>query len=110
VQGSNEETDLGARVEEIDALLEVGQFDDARQLLQPSPQDGDFVVLRLKLALYEGKLSLHAAMQALVQLIRDQPASEAARRLYDYASKRAFQTGISSVSHSHPPPARGTGD
>lgn len=89
----------------IDALLEGGDLDEARARLQePAAASDTFAVLRIKLGLLDGSLEPGHAMQRLIQLMRRDADWPGAKELYQHASQSAYQSGRSSVSHSHPPP------
>ncbi|MEB2311374.1 MAG: hypothetical protein OZ921_12265 [Sorangiineae bacterium] len=89
----------------IDRLLEAGDFEGAREALKSVPADDDaFVVLRVKLGLYEGSLPPGAAQQRLIQLMRRDAGVHGAKELYQEASNLSFRERQSSSSHSHPPP------
>lgn len=97
--------------EDVDQLLEAGDLDGARALLAAIQRDDDDVrVLKIKLALYDDSLSPGAAMQRLIQLMRQGRDIPKAKELYQEASNRAYQSRQSSVSHSHPPPPSEDGD
>jgi hypothetical protein len=88
----------------IDALLEAGDLDGARDALSVAGDDEGYAVLCIKLELYAGALPPGAAMQKLIQLMRRDAEWPGARELYQEASNLAYQSRQSSVSHSHPPP------
>jgi len=91
--------------EAIDALLEAGELDDAREALKHAAvSDERYAVVRIKLSLYDGSVESGPAMQALIQLMRRNADWPGAKALYQRASSAAFETRQSSVSHSHPPP------
>ena|SRR6187551_2348751 len=89
----------------IDALLDAGDLVSARAALATVP-DGDerFVVVKIKLGLYDGSLASGAAMQQLIQLMRRDENFPGAKALYQEASSVAWQARQSNVAHSHPPP------
>jgi hypothetical protein len=91
--------------DDIDQLLEAGDLDSARDLLDEKRGDDEsYAVLRYKLALYDGSLPPGAVMQKLIQLMRRDDKWPVAKALYDEASNRAYQTRQSSTAYSHPPP------
>lgn len=95
----------------INALLDAGDLDGARaQLGELTERDERYVVVRIKLGLYDGTLAPGAAMQQLIQLMRRDENFPGAKELYQEASRVAYQSRQSSVAHSHPPPPtrRGT--
>jgi hypothetical protein len=88
----------------IDALLTSGDLAGARAALSELTSDERFVVLRIKLGLYEGSLPPDAALQQLIQLMRRAGELPGAKALYQEAAEAAYRQRQSSVSHSHPPP------
>jgi DNA-binding NarL/FixJ family response regulator len=91
--------------EAVDELLEAHEFDAAREALQAvAVNDESYSVARIKLALCDGSMPTGAAMQALIQLMRRNPDWPGAKALYQQASVNAFESHVSSHSHSHPPP------
>lgn len=89
----------------IDQLLEAGDFDRARALLADrAPGDPAYEVVRVKLDLYDGSVPPQQAMQRLIRLMQKDKDWPGAKELYQEASRRAYQSGQSSVAHSHPPP------
>jgi hypothetical protein len=88
--------------ESISTLIERGEVDAARDALRGSSKEPWAAVLRLKLGLREGGLSVEAAMQRLVQLMRADPDLRGARELYQQASGTSYRDHVSSPSHSHP--------
>ena len=100
--------DIQLEPEAIDALLEADDLNGAREALKlAAASDERFAVARIKLALYDGSMPSGAAMQALIQLMRRKADWPGAKELYQSASTAAFETRVSSVSHSHPPPPVG---
>lgn len=90
----------------VDQLVEAGDLDQARGLLNDVPiSDERFAVVRVKLGLFDGSLPAGAAQQALIRLMRRDPDWPGAKVLYQRASGEAFRGRESSASHSHPPPA-----
>jgi hypothetical protein len=90
---------------QIDALLDAGDLAGARALLAQAPENDDrFIVVRIKLSLYDGSMSPGIAMQQLIQLMRRDENFPGAKSLYQEASRVAWQARQSNVSHSHPPP------
>jgi hypothetical protein len=89
----------------VDAMLEAGDFEAARDALSDVP-DGDdsYAVVRIKLGMYDGSLPPGAAMQKLIALMRLDSNWPGAKDLYQEASNQAYSSRQSSVSHSHPPP------
>jgi hypothetical protein len=89
----------------INRLLDAGDIEAAREALSRVPRNEEaFVVVRVKLELYEGSLPPLAAIQQLVQLMRKQPDFPGAKELYQEASNMSYQTRQSSMAQSHPPP------
>lgn len=89
----------------IDRMLEEGNLEGARAALDRVPAgDESFAVVRIKLGLYEGSLEPGPAMQQLIQLMRKRADLPGAKELYQEASRLAYTSRTSSVSHSHPPP------
>ena len=89
----------------IDALLDAGDLEGAREMLAQVPQaDEGYAVLRHKLAMYEGSLPPGAVMQRLIQLMRRDADWHGAKELYKEASNTAYQSRQSTTAHSHPPP------
>jgi hypothetical protein len=89
----------------INRLLDAGDLEAARTELDRVPRsDEAFIVVRVKLELYEGSLPPLAATQQLVQLMRKHPDFPGAKELYQEASNLSYQTRQSSPAHSHPPP------
>jgi hypothetical protein len=92
-------------LDQVDQLIEAGDFDGARAALEDVPQDlVEGKVLSAKLGLYDGSLPPGPAMQRLIQIMRQHPDAPRIKELYQEASNRAYQSRTSSVSHSHPPP------
>jgi hypothetical protein len=92
----------------INRLLDAGDLEAARTELERVPRsDEAFIVVRVKLELYEGSLPPLAATQQLVQLMRKHPDFPGAKELYQEASNLSYQTRQSSPAHSHPPPPVG---
>lgn len=92
----------------INRLLDAGDLEAARTELARVPRtDEAFIVVRVKLELYEGSLPPLAATQQLVQLMRKHPDFPGAKELYQEASNLSYQTRQSSPAHSHPPPPVG---
>lgn len=92
----------------INRLLDAGDLEAARAELARVPRsDEAFIVVRVKLELYEGSLPPLAATQQLVQLMRKHPDFPGAKELYQEASNLSYQTRQSSPAHSHPPPPVG---
>ncbi|MGC4092337.1 MAG: hypothetical protein QM756_31525 [Polyangiaceae bacterium] len=88
----------------VDALLDAGDLAGARAALASVPDDERFVVVRIKLGLYDGSLPPGAAMQQLIQLMRRDENFPGAKALYQEASSVAWQARQSNVAQSHPPP------
>ncbi len=102
------DVEMPADFEAIQRLLESGDLDNAREILEATdPGDEAYAVLRLKLAVLDGSLAPALALQKLIQLMRRQPDWPGARALFQEASRLAYAEGQSNVSHSHvPPPVR----
>jgi hypothetical protein len=99
-------SEVSATPEAVDQLLEAGEFDRARAVLNDVPSNDErFAVVRIKLGLFDGSLPPGAAQQALIRLMRRDADWPGAKTLYQRASTDAFRGGASSASHSHPPPA-----
>src|SRR5690606_20324329 len=88
----------------IDELLQSRSFDEAKAALDSAPQSEELYVLHIKHGLLTGSLPPGAAMQKLIQLMRDKPDLPGAKTLYQEASRLAYSGRESSVAHSHPPP------
>jgi len=89
----------------IDSLLDAGDLDGAREMLEATPSgDEAYAVVRCKLALYDGSTPPGAVMQKLIQLMRRDASWPGAKALYDEASNLAYQSRQSSTAYSHPPP------
>jgi hypothetical protein len=92
-------------VAEVDRLLDAGDLDGARVVLEAVPiTDEAFAVVRIRFGLMDGSMPAGAAQQALIRLMRRDPDWPGAKKLYQDASSQAYQTRESSASHSHPPP------
>jgi hypothetical protein len=103
-------TSDAVRVGEVDRLLDAGDLDGARVVLEAVPiTDEAFAVVRIRLGLMDGSMPAGAAQQALIRLMRRDPDWPGAKALYQDASSQAYQTRESSASHSHPPPPTDTG-
>jgi hypothetical protein len=96
--------DLPEELVPIDQLIEAGDYAGARKMLDQAGTGNSVDVMRIKLALFDGTLAPPLAMQRLIQIMRLDPHVGGGKELYQEASSRAYETGISSVSHSHPPP------
>jgi hypothetical protein len=105
-------SDQPADIAAVDQLIEANDFDGARALLDATSDSSDAVlVIRIKLALYDGSLPPGAAMQKLIAIMRRNADAPGAKELYKEASNVAYQSRQSSVSHSHaPPPVATDGD
>jgi hypothetical protein len=90
----------------IDALLDAGDLAGARAILAQAVDANEerFIVVRIKLSLYDGSIPPGVAMQQLIQLMRRDENFPGAKTLYQEASRVAWQARQSNVSHSHPPP------
>lgn len=99
-------SEVSATPEAVDQLLEAGELERAREVLNGVPHtDEAFAVARVKLGLFDGSLPAGAAQQALIRLMRRDPEWPGAKTLYQLASTEAYRGRTSSASHSHPPPA-----
>jgi len=96
--------DLPEELVPIDQLIEAGDYEGARKLLAQAGVGNAVEVMRVKLALFDGSLAPPIAMQKLIQIMRQDPNVGGGKEVYQEASSRAYQGGVSSVSHSHPPP------
>lgn len=103
--------EIPADFESILQLLNSGDLDTARDILERADQNEDtYNVLRLRLAVLDGTVSPNVALQKLIQMMRIQPDLPGARALYQEASKLSYAERQSSASHSHiPPPVRPKG-
>lgn len=97
-------SDIPEHLRAIDEMLEAGDYEAARSQLDEAGSGPAVEVLRIKLALYDESVPPPLAMQKLIQLMRQHPDAPGGKSLYQEASRRAYQHGQSSVSHSHPPP------
>ena len=95
---------LDALYEHIDRLLAEGMFNEATAALEGAGDADRFQILRVKLALKNGSMPAGAAMQKLIQLMREKPDLPGAKELYQEASKLAYSEHESSAALSHPPP------
>jgi hypothetical protein len=87
----------------VDQLIDSGQFEAARESLDQFASDDPIaIVLRAKLGLREGVLSPPAAMQRLLNVMRDDPNVPGGRELYQEAAGSSYRERMSSPSHSHP--------
>jgi hypothetical protein len=96
--------DLPAELRPIDEAIDSGDLELARSLLAEAGGGNPVEVLRIKLGLFDGSLAPPIAMQKLIQIMRQDPHVAGGKELYQDASSRAYREGVSSVSHSHPPP------
>jgi hypothetical protein len=102
------DVEMPADFEAIQRLLETGDVDSAREILEGTDSgDEAYAVLRLRVAILDGSLAPAFALQKLIQLMRRQPNWPGARALFQEATRLAYAEGQSSVSRSHvPPPVR----
>jgi hypothetical protein len=97
-------SDIPDHLRAIDEMLEAGDYDAARSELDEAGTSPAVEVLRIKLWLFDESVPAPLAMQKLLQLMRQHPDVPGGKALYQEASRRAYQHGQSSISHSHPPP------
>lgn len=96
---------LPEQYETIDQLLDNGRLDQAKNALDALPaSDNRYEALRIKVGLLDGSVPPMRALQQLTALMRQNPDHPGAKALYQMASSLAYQTGQSSMAHSHPPP------
>jgi hypothetical protein len=89
----------------IDALIENGDFAQAREALSTAPEDGLLSeLLEVKIGLLDGSLQAQIAMNRLLARMRKDAKLPGLQELYRQASNRSYEQGSSSLSHSHPPP------
>lgn len=94
------ETELAA----IEALVDEGELELAKERAQALTAGDDLTVVRLDLSLREGSLPPDIVLARLTQLMRKGVEIRGARELYQRASSSSYQRGVSSQAHSHPPP------
>jgi hypothetical protein len=97
-------SDVPDHLRAIDEMLDAGEYDAARGELDSAGSSPAVEVLRIKLSLLDDSVPPPLAMQKLINLMRQHPDAPGGKALYQEASRRAYQHGQSSVSHSHPPP------
>jgi hypothetical protein len=89
---------------QVDDLVERGDLTSARAALANVPESDLAELLEVKISLYEGSLEPQIAMNRLLAMMRQNNKLPGAQALYQEASKRSYEGGGSSLSHSHPPP------
>jgi hypothetical protein len=89
----------------VDELAERGDYAAARETLARTESNAPLADLcEVKIALLEGSLPPQLAMNRLLALMQKTPNLPGAHDLYRQASAQSYQSGHSSLSHSHPPP------
>ena len=89
----------------VDRLIEAGDTAGATEALRAIEGDAQIIdMLRAKLALVDGSVPALAVMNRLVQLMRQNAELPGIQELDREASRLAYETGKSSLAHSHPPP------
>lgn len=97
--------DLPPPYDSVDALIEKQDFAGARAALRSTTGYPALAELcEVKIALLEGTLEPQFAMNRLLSLMRKDAKLPGAHALYKAASEVSYQSGHSSLSHSHPPP------
>jgi hypothetical protein len=90
---------------EIDRLIEAGDIGGAARALATVTGDTKVKeVLAAKLGVLSGALSTDAALQKLIQLMRERSDLPGARELYQEVTNLTYSSHESSVAYSHPPP------
>jgi hypothetical protein len=89
----------------VDALAEQGDYAAARAALARAGGDAARSELcDVKIGMLEGTIPAQIAMNRILALMQKDPKLAGAHELYRDASNRSYQSGASSLSHSHPPP------
>jgi len=95
----------------IDELVERGDVDAARKALSETTGSAALrELVEVKIALRLGELAPQIAMNRLLALMRQDSKLPGVQELYREASRLSYQSGASSLAHSHPPPPPGPGD
>jgi hypothetical protein len=95
----------------IDDMIERGEIDAAKKALadiHASPPLRELV--EVKLGLVRGDVPPQVAMNRLLVLMRQDSKLPGVQDLYREASRLSYQSGASSLAHSHPPPPPDPGD
>jgi hypothetical protein len=89
----------------VDALAEQGDYTAARAALSSAGGDASLHELcDVKIGLLEGSIPPQIAMNRILALMQKDPKLVGAHDLYREASSLSYESGTSSLSHSHPPP------
>jgi hypothetical protein len=94
----------------IDELVERGDIDAAKKALSEAAANPLRELLEVKIALQQGDLPPQLAMNRLLVLMRQDAKLPGVQQLYREASGMSYQSGSSSLAHSHPPPPPDPGD
>jgi hypothetical protein len=95
----------------IDQLVEQGEIDAAKKALSEAAANPALrELLEVKIGLLQGEVPPQLAMNRLLVLMRQDSKLPGAQELYREASKLSYQSGSSSLAHSHPPPPPDPGD
>ena len=95
----------------IDQLVERGEIDAAKKALTETAANPALrELLEVKIALLQGELPPQLAMNRLLVLMKQDSQLPGAQDLYREASRMSYQSGSSSLAHSHPPPPPDPGD
>lgn len=89
----------------IDELVERGEIDAAKKALSGATANAALrELVEVKIGLLQGEIPPQIAMNRLLVLMRQDSKLPGAQALYREASKMSYQSGASSLAHSHPPP------
>ena len=95
----------------IDQLVERGEIDAAKKALKEEASNPALrELLDVKIGLRLGELPPQLAMNRLLVLMRQDSKLPGAQEMYREASRLSYQSGSSSLAHSHPPPPPDPGD
>lgn len=95
----------------VDELAEQGDLDGARAALAATGAKSPLTeICEVKIGLLDGSLKPQIAMNRLLALMRADSDLLGAHDLYKEASQMSYQSGRSSMAHSHPPPPMKPGD
>lgn len=95
----------------IDELVERGEIDAARRALSETKANPALAeLIDVKIALLKEEIPPQLAMNRLLVLMRQDSKLPGAQELYREASRMSYQSGASSLAHSHPPPPPDPGD
>lgn len=95
----------------IDQLIEQGQIDAAKRALSEADSNPALrELIEVKLGLLLKEMPPQIAMNRLLVLMRQDSKLPGAQDLYREASRMSYQSGASSLAHSHPPPPPDPGD